>query len=151
MRKTKRNATAKKFWCFCPKTTGPNIVEIKDSDVAGFLSANKEGALCEENMRGIVLEVCGQVIPTTWRVVDASQITAKPRVLESVYLVEIQAPKNALGDFHGVLNHKHGHVFEEIQRTGTLHYNIKAYLPLVSLFGFSATSDQAFALCAVVM
>ncbi len=60
---------AKKIWCFGPETTGPNMVvdkykgvqylnEIKDSVVAAFQWANKEGALAEGNMRGIAFEVC---------------------------------------------------------------------------------------------
>ncbi|KAG2679710.1 hypothetical protein I3843_11G064300 [Carya illinoinensis] len=167
---------AKKIWCFGPETTGPNMVvdmckgvqylnEIKDSVVAGFQWASKEGALAEENMRGICFEVCdvvlhadaihrggGQVIPTARRVIYASQITAKPRLLEPVYLVEIQAPEQALGGIYSVLNQKRGHVFEEIQRPGTPLYNIKAYLPVVESFGFSstlraATSGQAFPQC----
>ncbi|VAH97592.1 unnamed protein product [Triticum turgidum subsp. durum] len=167
---------AKKIWCFGPETTGPNMVvdmckgvqylnEIKDSVVAGFQWASKEGALCEENMRGICYEVCdvvlhtdaihrggGQVIPTARRVIYASQLTAKPRLLEPVYLVEIQAPENALGGIYGVLNQKRGHVFEEMQRQGTPLYNIKAYLPVIESFGFSstlraATSGQAFPQC----
>ena len=127
--------------------------------------ASKEGALAEENMRGICFEVCdvvlhsdaihrggGQVIPTARRVIYASQITAKPRLLEPVYLVEIQAPEQALGGIYSVLNQKRGHVFEEIQRPGTPLYNIKAYLPVVESFGFSgtlraATSGQAFPQC----
>ncbi|KAG2679721.1 hypothetical protein I3843_11G064500 [Carya illinoinensis] len=167
---------AKKIWCFGPETTGPNMVvdmckgvqylnEIKDSVVAGFQWASKEGALAEENMRGICFEVCdvvlhadaihrggGQVIPTARRVIYASQLTAKPRLLEPVYLVEIQAPEQALGGIYSVLNQKRGHVFEEIQRPGTPLYNIKAYLPVVESFGFSstlraATSGQAFPQC----
>jgi elongation factor 2 len=139
--------------------------EIKDSVVAGFQWASKEGALADENMRGICFEVCdvvlhtdaihrggGQVIPTARRVIFASQLTAKPRLLEPVYLVEIQAPENALGGIYGVLNQKRGHVFEEMQRQGTPLYNIKAYLPVIESFGFSATlraatSGQAFPQC----
>jgi len=59
----------KKIWCFGPDTMGPNILvdvtkgvqylnEIKDSCVAAFQWATKEGVLAEENMRGIVFEVC---------------------------------------------------------------------------------------------
>lgn len=167
---------AKKIWAFGPETTGPNMVvdmckgvqylnEIKDSVVAGFQWASKEGPLAEENMRGICFEVCdvvlhsdaihrggGQVIPTARRVIYASQITAKPRLLEPVYMVEIQAPEGALGGIYSVLNQKRGHVFEEMQRPGTPLYNIKAYLPVVESFGFSsqlraATSGQAFPQC----
>ncbi|KAD5318036.1 hypothetical protein E3N88_17982 [Mikania micrantha] len=167
---------AKKIWCFGPETTGPNMVvdmckgvqylnEIKDSVVAGFQWASKEGALAEENMRGICFEVCdvvlhadaihrggGQVIPTARRVIYAAQLTAKPRLLEPVYLVEIQAPEQALGGIYSVLNQRRGHVFEEMQRPGTPLYNIKAYIPVVESFGFSgalraATSGQAFPQC----
>ncbi|CAG7899052.1 unnamed protein product [Brassica rapa] len=167
---------AKKIWAFGPETTGPNMVvdmckgvqylnEIKDSVVAGFQWASKEGPLCDENMRGICFEVCdvvlhsdaihrggGQVIPTARRVIYASQLTAKPRLLEPVYMVEIQAPEGALGGIYSVLNQKRGHVFEEMQRPGTPLYNIKAYLPVVESFGFSsqlraATSGQAFPQC----
>ncbi|KAG6550582.1 hypothetical protein Mapa_007835 [Marchantia paleacea] len=164
---------AKKIWCFGPDTTGPNMVvdmckgvqylnEIKDSVVAAFQWATKEGVLGDENMRGIAFEVCdvvlhadaihrggGQIIPTARRAMYAAQLTAKPRLLEPVYLVEIQAPEQALGGIYGVLNQKRGHVFEEIQRPGTPLYNIKAYLPVIESFGFSstlraATSGQAF-------
>lgn len=59
---------AKKIWCFGPDTTGPNMLtdvtkgvqylnEIKDSCVAAFQWAAKEGVVCEENMRACVAEV----------------------------------------------------------------------------------------------
>merc|ERR1712018_479661 len=54
---------ARKIWCFGPDTLGPNLLidctkgvqylnEIKDSVVAGFQWASKEGVMCDENMRG---------------------------------------------------------------------------------------------------
>lgn len=57
-------ADARKIWCFGPDTAGPNLLvdatkgvqylnEIKDSCVAGFQWATKDGVLCEENMRGV--------------------------------------------------------------------------------------------------
>eukprot|EP00850_Spirogloea_muscicola_P007007 SM000034S12761 [mRNA] locus=s34:653101:657578:+ [translate_table: standard] len=166
----------KKIWCFGPDTTGPNMVvdmckgvqylnEIKDSVIAAMQWASKEGVLADENMRGVAFEVCdvvlhadaihrggGQVIPTARRVMYACQLTAKPRLLEPIYLVEIQAPEGALGGIYGVLNQKRGHVFEEMQRPGTPMYNVKAYLPVIESFGFSAqlraaTSGQAFPQC----
>lgn len=136
--------------------------EIKDSCVAAFQWATKEGVMAEENMRGIVFEVCdvvlhadaihrggGQIIPTARRVMYAAQLTAKPRLCEPVYLVEIQAPEQALGGIYSVMNQKRGMVFEEMQRPGTPMYNIKAYLPVIESFGFTATlraatSGQAF-------
>lgn len=139
--------------------------EIKDSVVAGFQWASKEGALADENMRGICFEVCdvvlhadaihrggGQVIPTARRVIFASQLMAKPRLMEPVYLVEIQAPEGALGGIYSMLNQKRGYRFEEMQRPGTPLYHIKAYLPVNESFGFSgtlraATSGQASPQC----
>lgn len=55
---------ARKIWSFGPDGTGPNLLidctkgvqylnEIKDSVVAGFQWAAKEGVLCEENLRGV--------------------------------------------------------------------------------------------------
>jgi elongation factor 2 len=168
--------TAKKIWCFGPDTSGPNVMidvtkgvaylnEIKDSCVAAIQWATKEGALAEENMRGIVFELHdvvlhadaihrggGQIIPTCRRALYAAQLTAKPRLLEPVYLVEIQAPEQALGGIYSVLNQKRGMVFEEMQRPGTPMYNIKAYLPVIESFGFTATlraatAGQAFPQC----
>ena len=61
---------ARKIWCFGPEGTGPNMVidvskgvqylnEIKDSVVAGFQWATKEGPLCEENVRGVRFNIHG--------------------------------------------------------------------------------------------
>ncbi|CAL8119690.1 unnamed protein product [Prunus armeniaca] len=73
----------------------------------------------------------GQVIPTARTLIYASQLTAKPSLLEPVYLVEIQAPEQTVSGIYGVLNQKRGHVFQEMQRPGTPLYNMKAYLPMM--------------------
>merc|ERR1711929_53394 len=87
--------------------------EIKDSVVAGFQWATKEGVLCDENMRGIRFDVMdvtlhadaihrggGQIIPTARRVFYACMLTATPRFQEPIFLVDIQAPENALGGIY---------------------------------------------------
>jgi len=79
-------------------------------------------------------------------------LTAKPRLLEPVYLCEIQCPENAVGGIYGVLNRKRGHVFEEGQVAGTPMFIVKAYLPVNESFGFTAdlrsnTGGQAFPQC----
>jgi elongation factor 2 len=167
---------ARKIWCFGPDTTGPNIFmdctkgvqylnEIKDSVVAGFQWATKEGVLCDENMRGVRFNIYdvtlhtdaihrggGQIIPTARRCLYASVLTAEPRLLEPVYLVEIQCPENAVGGIYGVLNRRRGHVFEECQVPGTPMFHVKAFLPVNESFGFTAdlrsnTGGQAFPQC----
>lgn len=167
---------ARKIWCFGPEGTGPNILvdvtkgvqylnEIKDSVVAGFQWATKEGVMCDENMRGVRFNIHdvtlhadaihrggGQIIPTARRVLYASVLTAKPRLLEPVYLVEIQCPEAAVGGIYGVLNRRRGVVFEENQVAGTPMFIVKAHLPVNESFGFTAdlrsnTGGQAFPQC----
>jgi hypothetical protein len=124
--------------------------------VAAFQWATKEGVMADENMRGIKFELYdvvlhtdsihrggGQIIPTCRRVLYAAALTAQPRLLEPVFLVEIQAPEGALGGIYGVLNQKRGMVFEEVNRPGTPIYNVKAYLPVMESFGFNATLRAA--------
>ena len=167
---------AKKIWCFGPDTTGPNFLcdrakavqylnDIKDSCVAAFQWATKEGVLCDENMRGVQFSIhdCslhadaihrggGQIIPTCRRVLYGAQLMAVPKLVEPFFLVEIQCPEQTVGSIYGVLTRKRGHVFEEVQRPGTPMFNVKAYLPVAESFGFtadlrSATSGTAFPQC----
>lgn len=94
----------------------------------------------------------GQIIPTARRVLYASMITASPRLMEPVYLCEIQCPEVAVGGIYGVLNRRRGHVFEEAQVMGTPMFVVKAFLPVNESFGFTAdlrsnTGGQAFPQC----
>jgi len=170
---------ARKIWCFGPDTTGPNILldvtkgvaylnEIKDSCVAAFQWATKEGVLCEENMRGIkfkVLDVVlhadaihrggGQIIPTARRCFYACELTAAPRIMEPVFLVEIQCPQSVIGGIYTVLNKRRGEIVHEPgEGRGDMGpiKNIKAYLPVNESFGFTSTlraetGGQAFPQC----
>jgi len=167
---------ARKIWCFGPDGTGPNVVmdvskgvqyllEIKDSVIAGFQWASKEGVLCEENMRGVRFNIHdvtlhadaihrggGQIIPTTRRVLYASALTAEPRLLEPMYLVEIQCPETAIGGIHSVLSTRRGHVIDQQNYGTTPLWQVKAYLPVNESFGFtealrSQTQGQAFPQC----
>jgi len=167
---------ARKIWAFGPNVNGPNLLvdctravqylsEIKDSVVAGFQWASKEGVLCEENMRGCRFNLYdvalhadaihrggGQIIPTARRVLYACQLTAKPKLLEPVYMVDIQCPENAVGGIYGVLNRRRGHVTEEFQQPGTPLFQVKAFLPVNESFGFTSalranTGGQAFPQC----
>ncbi|KAI1283060.1 Eukaryotic translation elongation factor 2 [Halotydeus destructor] len=166
----------RKIWSFGPEGTGPNILmdvtkgvqylnEIKDSVVAGFQWASKESVLCEENMRGIRFNIHdvtlhtdaihrggGQIIPTARRCMYASMLTADPRLLEPVYLVEIQCPQSVVGGIHSVLNRRRGIFIEENPVSGTPMVQVKAYLPVNESFGFTAelrsnTGGQAFPQC----
>lgn len=164
---------ARKIWCFGPDGSGPNLVvdqtkavqylsEIKDSVVAAFQWATKEGPIFGENLRSVrvnILDVTlhpdaihrggGQLIPTMRRATYAAALLAQPAIQEPVFLVEIQCPENAIGGIYSVLNKKRGQVISEEQRPGTPLFTVKAYLPVNESFGFTgelrqATSGQAF-------
>jgi len=169
-------AEARKIWCFGPDTKGANIIvdqtkgianlnEVKDSFVAAWQWATKEGVLCDENMRGVRYDLQditlhadaihrggGQMIPTARRNVYACQLTSKPRLLEPVFLVEIQTVESAMGGVYSVLNRRRGVIVGEENRQGTPIYTVKAYLPVQESFGFTAdlrgnTGGQAFPQC----
>ncbi|KDQ20265.1 hypothetical protein BOTBODRAFT_27681 [Botryobasidium botryosum FD-172 SS1] len=164
---------ARKIWCFGPENTGPNFLvdvtkgvqylsEIKDSCVAAFQWATKEGVCADENMRGVRVNVMdvtlhadaihrggGQLIPTCRRVCYAACLLADPTLQEPIYQVEIQCPENAIGGIYSVLNRRRGQVYSEEQRPGTPMFTVKAYLPVMESFGFTAdlrsqTQGQAF-------
>merc|ERR1712087_910216 len=166
-------STTQKIWCFGPDGSGPNLVvdvtvgvqylnEIKDSVVADWQWVCKEGPLCDETLRDVMIKIQdvtlhadtihrggGQIIPTARRVFLAAMMTAQPRLMEPVFMVEIQCPENAMGGVYSSLNRKRGTVVEEINRPGTPLYNIKAYLPVSESFGFTSflrqnTGGQAF-------
>ena len=89
----------------------------------------------------------GQIIPTCRRALYAAQLTAEPRLCEPVYLVEIQAPENALGGIYSVLNQKRGHVFEEMQRPGQdlwLAHLLHESGDIVCLYVHTESSDMLF-------
>jgi len=167
---------ARKIWCFGPDQIGPNLMvdvtkaaqflsEIKDSCVAAFQWATKTGPLAEENVRSVRVNIHdvelhadaihrggGQIIPTVRRCIYASILTAKPGIMEPIYLVDIQCPESAIGGIYSCLNRRRGHVFSDDQRTGTPIHIVKAYLPVMESFGFtgdlrSQTQGQAFPQC----
>jgi len=167
---------ARKVWCFGPEGEGANLLvdtttgvqylnEIKEHVNSAFQAATKSGPLCEENLRGVrinILDVTlhtdavhrgvGQLFPCGKSVVYASVLFAKPTLLEPYFLVEITAPQDAVSGIYSTLNMRRGVIFEELQKEGTPLMQIKAHLPVSESFGFTgalraATSGQAFPQC----
>jgi elongation factor 2 len=167
---------AKKIWCFGPERGGPNLLvdgthgeqfmsEIKDSAVAAFQWATDCGVLCEENLRGCRFDIvdvvlhadtvhrgAGQLIPAARRVFAGAQLTASPRLVEPVFLVDIQTVKAVVGPVYSLLHKRRGEVVEEVPRLNTPIVNIRAHLPVVESFGFvgdlrAATAGRAFPQC----
>jgi elongation factor 2 len=167
---------ARKVWCFGPNGNGPNVFvdqtssvqylhETKDSVVAGFQWASKQGVLCDEKMRGIRYNLidanlhadaihrgAGQIIPTIRRAVYASQLTAQPRLQEPVFMVVIQCPNTVCGSVYSTINQRRGQIVAEESVANLPLSVIKAYLPVGESFGFceylrAQTSGQAFPQC----
>ena len=167
---------ARKIWCYGPDGRGPNIIvdatkgvqnmnEMKDSFIAAWQWATKEGCMCDENMRGVRINIedmtmhadaihrgAGQIIPTARRVFYASELTAAPRLMEPVFIVDIQTVESAMGGIYNVLTRRRGIIIGEENRPGTPIYNVRAYLPVSESFGVTAdlraaTSGQAFPQC----
>jgi len=124
--------------------------EIKDSVEAAFQWATKEGAMCDENMRGCRFDIHdvalhadaihrggGQVIPTARRVLYACELTGKPVLQEPIFLVEIQTPDDVVGPIYQTMTQRRGVVNEESPVAGTPLVNMKCYLPVGESFGFT--------------
>jgi len=167
---------ALKIWAFGPENTGGNILaektsgvqymnELKDSMESAWQWATKEAPLCEENMRGVRVNImdcvlhadaihrgAGQIIPTGRRLYYACEMTAQPRLQEPIFLAEITAPVDAMGGVYQCLNQRRGIVNEEEQVAGTPLNLVRAFLPVAESFGFTAhlrglTQGQAFPQC----
>lgn len=69
-----------------------------------------------------------------------------------MYLCEISVPQDAIGGCYGVLTRRRGIVQSEEQRPGTPMMTLKAFLPVLESFGFTAdlranTGGKAFPQC----
>jgi len=165
---------AKKIWCFGPEDKGPNALldstrgiaymnNIRDNVIAAFNWVAHEGALTSSSLRGVKYSVVdavlhpdavhrgsGQIVPASRRAFIAAQLTAEPRLVEPIFLVEIQCPEKAMSGVYNTLQMRRGFVFDVTQKSNQ--FTIKANLPVVESFGFTEalraqTSGQAFPQC----
>ena len=165
---------ARKIWSFgCPPDGLANLLidvtkgvsylnEIKDSIVGAFFQATMGGIICDEAMRGCRFNVedvtlhadsihrgAGQIMPTTKRVIYACQIKSGPRIQEPMYVCDITVPNHAISGVYSTLNARRGVIEGKEDRPGTPLCKVKAFLPVLESFGFTAllrqnTGGQAF-------
>lgn len=164
---------AKRIVAFGPNDDGPNVLveatrgvqyvkESLDSISTAFAEATRKGVLCGEPMRGVRFNLVdamlhsdavhrgpGQLVPAAQRAMFACVLTGKPRLLEPIYLLEIQTEESVLGSIYNLLSQRRGSVFYSEPRTGTPLYTLKAYLPVSESIGFTAelrnvTKGKAF-------
>lgn len=77
---------------------------------------------------------------------------AQPRLLEPIFLVDIECPTNMIGRVYTTLNKRRGQITENEALSGAPLSRIKAFLPVNESFGFTtelrqATSGTAFPQC----
>ncbi|XP_075591036.1 elongation factor 2-like [Dermatophagoides farinae] len=165
-----------KIWCFGPDLTGPNVFvdqtsglqyvhELKDHVNAGFQWATREGALCEEKMRGCRFNLVdcvlhadaihrggSQIISAARRGILGIQLNSEPRLVEPIFLVEITVPEDNISGVYSVLNRRRGIVTSDEVRPGTPLHEMRALLPVAESFGFTSdlrekTQGKAFPQC----
>lgn len=165
---------ARKIWSFgCPPDALPNFIvdaakgvqflnEIKDHVVGAFMQASGGGILCDEQWRGIRINIddvtlhadaihrgAGQIMPCAKKVFYACQIASGPILYEPLYLVNITVPSQSLSGVYQTLNARRGEVDTMEERIGTPLVQIRAFLPVAESFGFTQllrqkTAGQAF-------
>lgn len=151
--------SARSIWAFGAENNGPNLLlnntlpsevdqhilgTIKESVIQGFKWGCREGPLCDEPIRNVKFKILhanvanepihrggGQVIPTARRTAYSSFLMATPRLMEPMYLVEIQAPADCVQAVYPVLARRRGHVVQDAPKPGTPFYTIKAYIPVM--------------------
>lgn len=139
------------------------INEIKDSVVTGFNVATKKGVLCNEPVIGVKYNIkdvtlhadaihrgAGQMLPCSTRVMYSSMLTASPRLMEPIYLVEIECPIEVVSKIYSVISQRKGEILEETGDANTS--KITGYLPVCESIGFTAflreeTQGKAFPQC----
>lgn len=168
---------ARSVWAFGPDDHGANLLlddtlpsvvdkgllgSVKESVVQGFRWACREGPLCDEPIRNVKFKLLdatiatepihrggGQIIPSSRRTIYSAFLMATPRMMEPVYLVEIQTPADCIQAIYPVLARRRGHVVQDAPKPGAPFYTVKAYIPIMDSFGFETdlrcyTQGQAF-------
>lgn len=140
------------------------IQEVKGSMLASFQNNCTIGPLTGEPIRGVKFILTDgqfhsdgvhrggdQIMPAIRKAMYASMYTAGPRLMEPIYLAEIQCPLEVVGKVYSVMTRRRGTVIEENQ--GAMdQVNLKAYLPVAESIGFTAflrseTGGKAFPQC----
>ena len=154
--------SARSIWAFGADSNGPNLLlnntlpsavdqtllnTVKESVIQGFKWGCREGPLCDEPIRNVKFKILhasianepihrggGQVIPTARRTAYSAFLMATPRLMEPMYLVEIQAPADCVQAIYPVLARRRGHVVQDTPKPGAPFYTVKAFIPVMDRY-----------------
>ena len=141
--------TAENLWAFGPESVGPNVLvnlaksegldKIQEGFVSAFQWATSEGVLAGENMHGVRINILdatisadkshretSKILPVIRKLYLASELTAKPRLREPIFLAEVVAPQDKVYQVCKALERK-GEIFEHIEKENGFTV-IKAYV-----------------------
>lgn len=140
----------------------PYLNETIDTISSSFVEMTEKGPLCGEEVIGVRFDLTdalfhsdamhrgsAEIIPTTRRSLTASMLSAKARLMEPIYSVEVNCPLDCIGKIYNVVAKRNGVVVNEIQQPETNSVQLQAYLPVASSFQFSSellgeTGGKAF-------
>ena len=146
---------------FVDKTTGvQHLREVKDTILAAFRLAMKEGPLAAEPVRGVkvilhdavvhedpVHRGPGQIYPAVKNAVWAGILSAKPTLLEPLQKLDIRTPMEYVSQIASVLARKRGRILEVLSQGPVA--RVIAEVPVSESFDLagelrSATAGRAF-------
>jgi elongation factor 2 len=140
-----------------------SIEKVKESIILGFHWACSRGPLCEEPLRGVKVNLVtvqihqdpklhetAQVMRAVSRAILGSVLTAKPKLFEPIYKIEVSVPTKWFGACSNIITRRRGKI-QATENRGILTM-IKGYIPVAETFGLStelrsATSGRAFWQC----
>jgi len=146
---------------FVDKTTGvQHLREVKDTILAAFRLATKEGPLAAEPVRGVKVVLHdavihedpvhrgpGQIYPAVRNAIWAGILTAKPTLLEPLQKLDIRTPMDYVSAIASVIARKRGRILEVLSQG--MMARVIAEVPVAESFDLagelrSATAGRAF-------
>ena len=135
---------------------------VRDNVIQGFRWGCREGPLCDEPVRNVKFKIldaslatgaiqrgAGQIIPAARRATYSSMLMATPRIMEPVYVMQVQDPADNIDAVSKLLDRRRGHVVSDVPKPGSPFYVVRAYVPVIESFGLETdlrilTQGQAF-------
>jgi elongation factor 2 len=167
----------KRLWAFGPEeATHTNVFtdeskgvayldKVRGSIINSFEAYIGEGVLVGEPLRGVHFKLtdgqihsdpshrgADEIMPTMRKAIYGAMISAKPRLVEPVFLCEIYCPTDDVGPIYGFMSQRRGEIISEEPVIGNPMTILKCYLPVAESFGFTdslrgLTHGRAFPTC----
>lgn len=167
------NDDVKRLWVFGPESIWTNVIvdmtkgaqnlnEIKENIISAFNTYMYKGPLCEEQIRGVRINVHDvvvhtdpshrggdQIIPMVKKAIYSSILRANPVLFEPIFMAEIQIPENLVGIIFNCMTQRRGVVINQEQKDSLPLIIIKSWIPVNESFGLSkflseSTGGKAF-------